>query len=53
MKKEEWKHEELQLGIPGFITVLSMMFVLAGCYPDDSATIDDLDIVITNYDSDL
>lgn len=43
--------KKLQLGIPGFITTLAMMVVLAGCYPDESASINDLDIVLTTYDS--
>lgn len=43
--------KKLQMGIPGFITTLAIMVVLAGCYPDESASIDDLDIVLTTYDS--
>jgi hypothetical protein len=42
---------KLQLSILGFITTLAMMVVLAGCYPDESASVDELDIVLTNYDS--
>jgi len=51
MKKEEGRMKKLPFGIPGFITALAMMLALAGCYPDESASIDDLDIVLTTYDS--
>lgn len=39
------------LKIIALLAIPVMLFGLAGCYPDNTTSIDDYDIVVTNYDS--
>ena len=39
------------LKIIGLLAIPAMLSGLAGCYPDNTTSIDDYDIVVTNYDS--
>jgi hypothetical protein len=43
--------KKIALRIIAFLFLPAMLIGLAGCYPDESATIDELDIVLTSYDS--
>jgi hypothetical protein len=51
MKNEKFTMKKFLCRLPAILVIPLMIAVLAGCYPDESASINDLDIVITNYDT--
>ena len=51
MKSEERRVKNLFYCVTAVLSIPLMIAGLAGCYPDNSASVDDLDIVITSCDT--